>query len=151
MKRFVTFAFVIALFLAMFTMPALAQDTIPSDAATNTLSYVIVVVLAVLLVGAMIFGAYVTGWLAKLVPPETAASIYQSGVRFGFQVALDKAAKTASPLDDEFLTELARTRGMVVEKITAPDGTVQYVVKSAVTPSPSLPTSGAATVYPDAG
>lgn len=119
---------IVALSLALFTVPALAQDA-PSDAAANTLSYVIVVVLAVLLVGAMIFGAYVTGWLAKLVPPETAASIYQSGVRFGFQVALDKAAKTASPLDDEFFTELAQARGMSVEKIVAPDGTTQYVVK----------------------
>lgn len=127
---------IIALFLALFTVPALAQDA-PSDAAANTLSYVIVVVLAVLLVGAMIFGAYVTGWLAKLVPPETAASIYQSGVRFGFQVALDKAAKTASPLDDEFFTELARARGYAVEKITAPDGATRYVVTPPELPVPN--------------
>jgi hypothetical protein len=55
-------------------------------------------------------------FLAKLVPPETASAIYASGVRFGFQIALNQASQTPTPLDDEFFEEMARLRGLQVVK-----------------------------------
>ena len=61
--------------------------------------------------------------LATLVPPETAGAIYASGVRFGLQVALNQAAQTPNPLDDEFFIEMARLRGLqVIKRI---DGTYE--------------------------
>lgn len=125
MKRFSTlFPFVTVLLLGLIAMPALAQDT-GDAAAQNPLYYGVVVVLALLLVAALIFGGYITQWLAKLVPPETATSIYQSGVRMGLQLALNQAVLTASPLDEEFFTDLATQRGYSVEKLA--DG--HYEVK----------------------
>jgi hypothetical protein len=96
--------------------------------ADSPLAYGIVTVLALLLMGAMVFGAYVSGLLAKLVPPETAASIFQSGFRYGLQVALNQAGQTKSPLDDEFFQEMAQQRGLQVIRAQNSDGTFSYAV-----------------------
>src|SRR5687768_15898571 len=90
-------------------------EEIPND-ANLPLVYGVVGVLAILLVGAMIYSSTITRYLATLVPPETASAIYASGVRFGLQVALNQAAQTPSPLDDEFFVEMARMRGLTVIK-----------------------------------
>lgn len=161
MKRFLSL-FTLALFLGLFTvMPAFAQDTdaIATSAfnASTILNYIVVIALAVLLVAALIFGGRIIPYLANLVPAETASSIYASGVRFGFQIALNRAAQTPSPLDDEFFEEMARTRGLQV--IKRPDGSYDVIqppiVKAqssnSVDPTsglPNLPSSGAATTYP---
>lgn len=154
MKRF-TRLFTFVLVLAMLTVPTFAQDTssTPVNNTTLALSYGLVIVLALLLVAAWIFGAYITGWLAKLVPPETAASIYQSGVRFGLQVALNQAGQTPSSLDDEFFEEMASARGLVATKTKNTDGTFSYVLtpKPPASTPPDLPASGAATTYPHSG
>jgi hypothetical protein len=109
--------------LATATPTAAPTDTGSADgednneaAPTSPIYYVIVVVLALLLVGAGVFNGYITNTLKTLVPPETANSIYQSGVRFGLQVALNQAAQTPTSMDDEFFTEMARLRGLTVVK-----------------------------------
>ena len=90
-------------------------ENIPND-ANLPLVYGVVGVLGLLLVGAMIYSSTITRYLATLVPPETASAIYASGVRFGLQVALNQAAQTPSPLDDEFFSEMARLRGLQVTR-----------------------------------
>lgn len=112
--------------LAQETQPTLVPDLVATvtppapvqvaAAADSALYYLVVVVLALLLTAAVVFGGYITKYLAALVPAETAASIYQSGVRLGIEVALNQAAKTSSPLDDEFFESMARQRGLVVTK-----------------------------------
>jgi hypothetical protein len=111
-----------------------AED-IPND-ANLPLVYGVVGVLAILLVGAMIYSSTITRYLATLVPPETASAIYASGVRFGLQVALNQAAQTPSPLDDEFFVEMARLRGLTVIKRV--DGTYE-VAQSQNHSTPTMP------------
>lgn len=101
------------------------NETAPS----SPIYYVIVVVMATLLVAVTIFGGYIINALKALVPAETAASIYQSGVRFGLQVALNQAAQTPGTLDDEFFTEMARLRGLTVVKRI--DGTYEVTSPAA--------------------
>lgn len=150
MKRFnFLFFVVVVLLLGLFAMPLLAQDVPRAEstaaateaiisgpelqtivsAETSPIYYLVVVVLAVLLVAAFIFAGYITGALAKLVPPETAASIYQSGVRMGIELGLNQAARTPTALDDEFFIGLASQRGLEVSLV---DGI--YVVKQASPP-----------------
>jgi hypothetical protein len=85
----------------------------------------LVVVLALLLTVVLVFGPQLVKLLSTLVPPETAASIYESGVRFGYQIALNRAHATPNPLDDEFFLAGAKARGYTVT--TLPDGS--YVVE----------------------
>lgn len=103
-------------------------DTPVAPAGNDPLAIVIVVVLALLLVAGGVYGARLTNLLATMVPPETAASIYQSGVRFGLQVALNQAATTATPLDDEFFMGMARDRGLTVVKRI--DGTYEVITSA---------------------
>lgn len=111
------------------------SEEIPNDANVPLL-YGAVGVMGALLTGAMAYSSYIMRFLAKLVPPETASAIYASGVRFGLQVALNHAAQTPSPLDDEFFTEMARLRGLqVVRRI---DGTYEVTQNLAPTP-PIMP------------
>lgn len=102
-------------------------EEIPNDASLP-LVYGIVGVMALLLIGAMIYGSYITRFLATLLPPETASAIYASGVRFGLQVALNQAGQTPGPLDDEFFIEMARLRGLQVIKRL--DGTYEVTQNS---------------------
>lgn len=89
---------------------------IDQSPVNDTVAIVVIVVLGTLLTGAGIYGAYITGWIAKLVPPETAASIFQAGFRFGIQAALNQAAGTVGTADDDFFLEMARARGLEVVK-----------------------------------
>jgi hypothetical protein len=140
---------VLLVLLSLCLMPAVAiraQDAapivdavaeLPSDGTTIVVTppaedpgalsplvlYGIIVVLAILLVGAMVYASSITRFLAQLVPPETASAIYASGVRFGLQVALNQAAQTPSQLDDGFFEEMARLRGLQVTKHV--DGTYE--------------------------
>lgn len=100
------------------TTPTPAPGTIPTEGAVSVpfLVYVPVGVLAALLIGALVFGGRLMSFLAILVPPDTAAKIYQDGVRFGFQIALNQAAQTPGTLDDEFFEEMARLRGLTVTR-----------------------------------
>ena len=110
------------------THPALLDELPESNGppTTDPIVYVIVVVLAVLLVAALAFGAHITRSLATLVPPEVATSIYQAGVQFGLEVALNQAAETETQVDDDFFKKLAADRGLEVTRL--PDG--RYEVKS---------------------
>lgn len=96
--------------------PSEGDEANNETAPASPIYYVIVVVMALLLVGAGVFNGYITNALKTLVPAETANSIYQSGVRFGIQIALNQAAQTPSELDDEFFTEMAKLRGLTVVK-----------------------------------
>lgn len=133
MKRFLQIV-ISALFLGLFIVPTFAQDTAETAASTGTtLTYVVIIVLALLLVCAQVYGAYVTRFLAKLVPPETAASIYESGVRMAIEAGLNQAAATESELDDEFFLNLAKGRGLPV--IKHPDGSYTVQIPSAPDPN----------------
>jgi hypothetical protein len=141
MKRFIQ-TLTLALFLGLFTvLPAFAQDdttTITTSAfnASTTMNYVIVVVLAVLLTGLLIFGSRMIPYLAKLMPPETASSLYEAGVRFGFELALNQAAQTPSLLDDEFFERMAQARGHRVTVFKDADGKpISYKVEYAGPPA----------------
>lgn len=105
----------------------LPDSTGSPTAPDSPIYYLVVVVLALLLVGAMVFSAHITKFIATMVPPETASSIYQSGVRFGLQMALNQARQTPMTADDDFFKDLARQRGLEVSLL--PDGTyeVKYV------------------------
>lgn len=121
-------------------VPTLAPTAAPTPPVTppaapttaDPIAYLIIVVLAVLVVAAGVYGGYITKFLATLVPPETAASIYQSGVRFGLQLALNRAAQTPSELDNEFFVEMARLRGLKVTKVGG-----EYVVETPDTLAPT--------------
>jgi hypothetical protein len=95
-----------------------AQDgtVIVTPREDNPINYVIVVIAGVVIVAVLIFGGVIVGYVSKLVPPETANSIYQSGVRMGLQLALNNAAQTPTPYDNEFFEGLAQTRGFEVIK-----------------------------------
>jgi hypothetical protein len=112
-----------------------------SDAAQdNPIDYILVVVGAVIIVAMLIFGAVLVRYVSKLVPAETAASIYQSGVRMGLELGLNTAARTASPLDDEFFTGLATMRGF--EVIKHADGHYEVKTPTATAPQWSKTVSG---------
>jgi hypothetical protein len=83
----------------------------------SPITYVIIVVLALIVVASLVFNAQITRLLATMVPPETASSIYQAGVRFGLQVALNEAAKTETSADDDFFKKLAADRGLEVNRL----------------------------------
>lgn len=110
--------------------PPPSGGTIPTEGAVSVhfLVYVPVIILAGLLIGAFLLNSRLTGFLATLVPPEVAAKIYQDGVRFGFQIALNQAARTPGTLDDEFFEEMARLRGLQVTKRA--DGTYDVIQPS---------------------
>lgn len=95
-----------------------AQDgtVIVTPRDDDPINYVIVVIAGVVIVAVLIFGGVIVGYVSKLVPAETANSIYQSGVRMGLQLALDNAARTSTPYDNEFFEGLAQTRGFEVIK-----------------------------------
>jgi len=141
MKRF-SYIFILALFLGLIAVPAFAQDatTAATLDASKLWNYFIVVVMAVLLVAFLVFGRYIIRLLTKLVPIETASSIYASGVRLGFEIALNQAAQTTSPLDDEFFEEMARLRGLKVTVNKDGEGRpVSYKVEYDGPPAVSTP------------
>lgn len=104
-------------------------------APIDPLSYIFVVLAGILVIAGGIYSRGIISLVATLVPPETATSIYQSGVRIGFQMALERAAQTPTLADDEFFTELAKTRGLLVIKSQNPDGTFSYTVSALPTPT----------------
>lgn len=116
-------------------------EVIDQSPVNDSLAIVVIVVLGTLLTGAGIYGAYITGWIAKLVPPETAASIFQAGFRFGIQMALNQAAGTAGTADDDFFLEMAKARGLTVNKRA--DGTYE-VIQSSVMDSNTFSSTAAA-------
>lgn len=99
------------------TVNVTPKDTADGDSSDDPLNYVIVVVAGVVIVAVLIFGGMIVGYVSKLVPPETANSIYQSGVRMGLQLALNNAAQTSTPYDNEFFEGLAQMRGYEVIKL----------------------------------
>jgi hypothetical protein len=119
------------------TGPVIVNDMPDSNAPpTDPIVYVVVIVLAVLLVAALVFGAQIVNALKTLVPPEIAFSIYQAGVRFGLQMALNEAAKTPTDVDDAFFKKLAADRGLIVNR----SGTGAYEVIYADPPEMRTPT-----------
>jgi hypothetical protein len=103
------------------------------SAPASPIYYVIVGVLALLLVGAMVYNSQIVKFLATMVPPETAASIFQAGFRFGIQTALNEAVKTPTEADDDFFKKLAADRGLIVNRL----GSGAYEVIYAEPPTPS--------------
>lgn len=93
---------------------------VPTSSTTEILGIAGVIAIVIVLTIGLVFGPQIIGYLSKLVPPETAASIYESGVRFGYQIALNQAASTANKYDDEFVLSQARGRGYTVTSM--PDG-----------------------------
>lgn len=120
MNRFVSFSVITLAVLTLFiTGTTMAQDVVVTpapDLAFQALIYGGLIVLALLILAALIFGARIVKALETLVPAETAASIYQSGLRLGIEFGLQRAQQTASPLDDEFFVGLAKQRGLTVHK-----------------------------------
>lgn len=129
-------------------IPGNASGTTTSTPVDDTVNSIVLIVLAVLLSGSQVYGAYITRFLARLVPPETAQSLYESGVRFGYQTALNRAALTPSADDDEYYIKEARARGL--EVVTLPAGGYQVKIPPRTTPA-NLPTSGASSAYPTSG
>lgn len=115
----------------------------------DPLNSLLVIVLAVLLSGSQVYGAYLTRLLSKFVPLETAQSIYQSGVRFGYETALNRAALTPNTDDDEYYIKEATARGYQVVKRT--DGSYQVSVPAKSTAPVNLPLPGASTTSPSSG
>jgi hypothetical protein len=94
----------------------------------DPLPYLIVFALAAFFIADKVWGGKVTDALKTLVPAETAAGIYQSGVRAGLELGLNQASQTPTPYDEQFFEWLSTQGGYTVNK--RPDGKYEVQLPS---------------------
>ena len=116
-------------------IPESDEDNDNQSSPVSPIYYLIVGVLALLLVGAMVYNAQIVKFVATMVPPETATSIFQAGMRFGIQVALNEAVKTPTEADDDFFKKLAADRGLLVKRLAS--GAYEVIYSEPPTPAPA--------------
>lgn len=89
-----------------------------------------------LLLIVVFFSGFAITIVSQLVPAGAAKELIETGVKTGFQMALNNAASTKTTIDDDVYTALAKVRGLDVTK----DASGNYVVT--LRPNSSLSSTG---------
>lgn len=97
----------------------------PATDGDTTESYVTSFLIGGALLLFVFFGSFAIYFVSQLVPPGIAKELVETGMKAGFQMALNRAETTKTNLDDDIYTALAKIPGLEVTK--GEDG--HYVVK----------------------
>lgn len=143
------FAFVVLFFVAAFARPVYAQE--PTAEATVDAGQVTVIdgqgdtnitvetpapasdvednvtslVIGAALLVVVIFSGFALTIVSQLVPAGVAKELLDSGIKAGYQMALNRAALTPGTIDDQVYTALAGIQGLEVTR----DAAGQFIVK----------------------
>lgn len=111
----------------------------PVNEGGNAEDYVTEFLIGIALLAVVVFGSFAIYLVSQLVPAGIAKELVETGVRAGFQMALNRAETTTTDIDDRVYTALAGIPGLEVSK----DINGHYVVKSRPQPgtAPTPPTT----------